>query len=79
MDLNYNSCIPVMTMVVNVIYVFPLHLGPLSISDSFAVLVKSPTSFINGLEKRSRGAPAPQGYDGCCRGPHQRVKAITAV
>ena len=44
--LNYSSCIPLMTMVVNVIYVFALHLRPLSISDSFAVLVKSPTSFI---------------------------------
>ena len=44
--LNYSSCIPVMTMVVNVIYVFSLLLGPLSVSDSFAVLVKSPTSFI---------------------------------
>ena len=46
LSLNYSSCIPVITMVVNVIYVFPLLLGPLSVSDSFAVLVKSPTSFI---------------------------------
>ena len=40
---------PVMTMVVNVIYVVPLLLGPLSVSDSFAVLVKSPTSFITSF------------------------------